>query len=156
MRDNYSKAEPRQVSRQATRDEILSLFARRQEAWENLDAAALASDCSEDCTVESPMSGTHRGRTAIERALRAAFDAFLDLKTTTESLLIDGNQVVQVMSSEGTDIGGFMGLAPSGKPFKLLVVFLYELDGCQIVRERRIYDFTSLLMQIGILKAKPT
>ena len=34
-------------------------------------------------------------------------------------------------------------------------VFLYELRDRHIVRERRIYDFTRLLVQIGVLKAKP-
>jgi hypothetical protein len=34
-------------------------------------------------------------------------------------------------------------------------VFFYELKHGRIVRERRIYDFTGMLVQIGILKAKP-
>jgi hypothetical protein len=34
-------------------------------------------------------------------------------------------------------------------------VFLYELKDGQIARERRIYDFTGLLMQVGLLKARP-
>jgi hypothetical protein len=29
------------------------------------------------------------------------------------------------------------------------------LRGCQIARERRIYDFTGLLVQVGVLKTKP-
>jgi hypothetical protein len=33
-------------------------------------------------------------------------------------------------------------------------VFLEELRGDRIVRERRIYDFTTLA-QLGVLKAKP-
>ena len=35
------------------------------------------------------------------------------------------------------------------------VVFLYEPRGDKIVRERRIYDFTGMLVQIGVLKARP-
>jgi ketosteroid isomerase-like protein len=49
-----------------------------------------------------------------------------------------------------------MGLPPTGKPFRLPAVFLYELRDGRIVRERRIYDFTGLLVQVGVLKAKPT
>ena len=52
-------------------------------------------------------------------------------------------------------IGDFIGMAPSGKPFRLAAVFLYELGNRQIIRERRLYDFTGLLVQIGVLKAKP-
>ena len=56
---------------------------------------------------------------------------------------------------EGANIGGMMGLPPSGKSFRVPAVFLYELRGNKIARERRIMDFTGLLVQIGVLKAKP-
>ena len=35
------------------------------------------------------------------------------------------------------------------------VVLLHELQEGRIVREQRIYDFTVLLMQVGVLRAKP-
>jgi hypothetical protein len=34
-------------------------------------------------------------------------------------------------------------------------VFFYELRDGLIVRERRVYDFTGVLVQVGLLKAKP-
>lgn len=145
----------RQGETQMTRDEIVAFFDRRQEAWDNLDAAALAADYAPECIIESPLVGTHQGRAAAQAALQAAFDAFLDIKVRTDTLLIDGNRVAQVTSGEGTNLGGFMGVPATGKPFRLTAVLLYELDGHQIVRERRIYDFTSLLVQIGVLRAKP-
>jgi steroid delta-isomerase-like uncharacterized protein len=138
-----------------TREEIVALFDRRQIAYDNLDAAALAQDYADDCSVESPTGGTHTGRTAVERVLEAVFDGLGDLKTHTDTLLIDGNQVAQVMRIEGTNAGGFMGLPASRKPFHLAAVFLYEFRHRKIFRERRIYDFTGLLTQIGVLKTKP-
>jgi hypothetical protein len=141
--------------RDMARDEIVALFNRRQEAWDDLDAAALAADYADDVVIESPMAGVHRGRAAAEQALRTVFSAFVDLKITTENLIIDGNAVAQLMMSEGTHIGEFLGLAPTGKPFRLRVVLLHEIEDGKIVRERRIYDFTGLLMQIGVLKARP-
>ena len=44
---------------------------------------------------------------------------------------------------------------PTGKSFRVPAVFLYDLKDGQIARERRIYDFTGVLMQVGLLKAKP-
>jgi hypothetical protein len=35
------------------------------------------------------------------------------------------------------------------------VVLMYTLKDGQVVREKRIYDFTGMLIQIGVLKAKP-
>ena len=135
---------------------IEALFARRQEAIDNLDAAALSLDYIEDCVVESPVAGgILTGRDQVERARRAFFESFPDLKFTTERLLIDGNHVVQISTMEGTDIGGFMGLEPKGRSFKVPAVFFYELRDGLIARERRIYDFTGMLVQVGVLKAKP-
>ena len=140
---------------QMTREEIVAFFERRQDALDNLDAARIAADYADTCVVESPMAGTHQGRAAVERVYRAVFDAFLDHTVRTETLVVDGNRVAQVVTLEGTDVGGFMGLPPTGKAFRVPAVFLFELEDHQIVRERRIYDFTGLLVQIGVLKAKP-
>ena len=136
------------------RDEILAMFARRQDAYDDLDAAALAADYTEDAVIESPMSGRH-GKADAERNLRAFFDAFLDLKTTFEPPVVDGQHVAVIGMCEGTNMGGFMGVPASGRGFKLRLVLMFELRGDKIAREQRIYDFTGMLIQVGILKAKP-
>ena len=138
-----------------TREEIVAFFERRQIAHDNLDAAALAADYADDCVVDSPTGGTHTGRASVQSVYEAVFEAFLDQKTRTDHLIIDGHHVAQVLSIEGTNIGGFLGLEASGKRFRLAAVFVYELKDRQIVRERRIYDFTGMLTQIGVLKTKP-
>jgi steroid delta-isomerase-like uncharacterized protein len=138
-----------------TRDEIVAFFERRQELFDNFDAAGLAADYADDVVVESPMAGTHTGRAAAEKALGATFSAFLDLKMKTDALLIDGDRVAHFVTTEGTHISDFMGVPATNKAFRLPVAFLYELKDRQIVRERRIYDFTGFLVQIGLLKAKP-
>jgi steroid delta-isomerase-like uncharacterized protein len=138
-----------------TREEIAAVFDRRQKAYEDLDAAMLAADYADHAVVQSPTAGTHQGRAAIEAVFRAWFDAFVDVKAHSDDLLIDGARVAQLLRIEGTDLGGFMGMPPSGKSFQMAVVCLYDFDDRLIVRERRIYDFTGLLVQIGVLKAKP-
>jgi len=138
-----------------TREELVALFKRRQGAFDNMDADALTEDYAEDCVVDSPAAGTLRGAVAVDRARRAWFEAFPDLKYQTERLVIDGPHVMQLLTIEGTDIGGFMGL-PSGKSFKAPAVFVFEFRDRKIIKETRIYDFTGVLVQIGILKAKPS
>ena len=39
--------------------------------------------------------------------------------------------------------------------FKLRTVMIFELRAGKIVHEQRIYDFTGMLIQLGVLKAKP-
>jgi predicted ester cyclase len=146
---------PAQGNSGMTRDEIVAFFQRREDLYNDFDAAALAADYADDAVIDSPIAGVHTGGLAAEQAFRAVFEAFLDRKMRTDSLLIDGDRVAQVFAIEGTHIGEFLGLAPTGKPFRHTAVFLYELRNRLIVRERRIYDFTGLLVQIGVMKAKP-
>ena len=137
-----------------TRDQIEALFERRRAAYDRKDAGALATDYALDCVVESPTGGSQHGKDAAERVLQTVFDA-LDVTLRQESVIIDGDSVAQVVSLEGQDVGPFLGLAPTGKSFCVPGVFLYELKDGLIVRERRIYDFAGLLIQIGLLKVKP-
>jgi steroid delta-isomerase-like uncharacterized protein len=146
---------PAQGGSGMTRDEIVAFFQHREDLYNDFDAAALAADYADDAVIDSPIAGVHTGGRAAEQALNAVFEAFLDRKMRTESLLIDGDRVAQVFAIEGTHIGEFLGLPPTGKPFRHTAVFLYELRNRLIVRERRIYDFTGLLVQIGVMKAKP-
>src|SRR5215210_3412941 len=103
-------ATPKIGSERLTREQIEAMFVRRQEALDNLDAAALSADYAEDCVVESPAAGKLQGAWAVDNARRAWFDAFPDLKYHTDRLVIDGSTVCQILTLEGTDIGGFMGL----------------------------------------------
>ena len=137
-----------------TRDQIEGMFERRRAAYERQDAAALVADYAADCVVESPSGGTHQGQAAVEQVLRVVFDA-LNVHVHQQSVIIDGDAVAQVVRIEGQDVGQFLGLAPTGKSFRVPGVFLYDLQDGRIVRERRIYDFTGVLIQIGLLKAKP-
>jgi predicted ester cyclase len=69
--------------------------------------------------------------------------------------IVDGERVAQVATVTGTDTGGFMGLPPTGKKFSLPMVFLFTIRNGLIQHERRMYDFTGLMIQLGVLKAKP-
>jgi len=136
-----------------TREETIAFFKRRQEAYDDLDAAALAADYADDAVIESPLTGRHSGREAV-KALRIMFDAFLDLTLTFDDLVIDGDKVATIHTAEGTHMQELLGLPPTGKTFRMSVALVHELKDRKIIRERRIYDFTGMLVQIGVLKAR--
>ena len=139
-----------------THEEIVALFDRRADAFSRRDVKALAGMHAATGVVESPMAGgSVTGPAAIAQLWEALFKAFPDATLTTEELVIDGDRVAQVATLAGTDAGGFLGLPASGKPFRVPVLILLTVSDQQIVSERRIYDFTGLLIQIGVLKAQP-
>ena len=138
-----------------TRDDILAVLARRDAAWTNRDAAALAATHAPGGTVASPTGGVLEGRAEIERVYRLWFSAFPDMTLTVDDLLGDGDRVVQIARMSGTHTGDFFGLAPSGRRVDAQVATLMTIAGGLVVEERRIFDFTGVLVQVGVLKAKP-
>jgi predicted ester cyclase len=55
----------------------------------------------------------------------------------------------------GTHAGEFFGVSPTGRRIEVAGAFIYRLQDGQIVHERRVLDFTGLLVQVGVLRAKP-
>jgi len=138
-----------------TRDEITALFDRRTQYWRSHDAAALTADHSADCVVISPTGGVLEGLDAIERIYQMWFTAFPDLAIKPTDLLIDGDCVMLVFIISGTHAGDFFGLPASGRHLEATCAFLYKMSNGSIVHERRILDFTGVLVQVGVLRAKP-
>jgi steroid delta-isomerase-like uncharacterized protein len=138
-----------------TRDDILAFFERRLEKWRRHDATALADDHAEDSLVQSPTQAIQRGREAIESVYKLWFSAFPDYQFLPEEVLIDGQRVAVIARIVGTHEGEFFGMAATGRRFECRVVFVYTMKDGKIVHERRILDFTGVLLQIGVLKARP-
>ena len=139
-----------------TRDEILDLLSRRAGAWRRLDIAALLDDYADDAVVESPLAGgTMHGREQIKQVFQSYFSAFPDLTMEQGDVLVDGQRAAVLATFSGKDQGGFMGMPATGRHVTIPVVFLYEFEDGRIVRDRRVYDFTGMLIQVGSLKAKP-
>jgi steroid delta-isomerase-like uncharacterized protein len=138
------------------RDEILALVKRRLAAYATRDAVALAATHAENSSVASPLGGVQEGSAEIERVYKNWFSAFPDVKTEQDDVLIDGDRVVMIARVSGTHSGDFLGLPATGRQMECQMVSLMTVAGGLVVDERRIYDFTGLLVQIGVLKAKPS
>jgi serine phosphatase RsbU (regulator of sigma subunit) len=114
------------------------------------NAAALAADYADYCTVESPSYGRLQGREAVLQHYQRWFGTFPDggIHPDGDSI-IAGDHAAQTLILEGTDTGGFLGQAPTGRPFRLFCVILLTLKDGKIVHERRVYDISGLLLQLA-------
>jgi len=138
-----------------TRTETEEFFNRRLDAWRRRDLDALSLMHTDDAILESPIAGTVTGRAAIENVHRAFATSFPDFAIGNAALIVDGDRIVQTVTFTGTNTGGFMGMAPTGKRFTFDAVLICTMRDGLIAHERRIYDFTGFLLEIGVLKAKP-
>ena len=138
-----------------THDDAREFFRIQQLEWDARDVEALARRHTDDGTIVSPIFRTVQGRDAILRSYRSLFDMFPDWQYQGQQLLVDGNRVAQQFVVNATHAGEFMGIPGSGRKFQIHGVRLFEMRGGLIAHERRYYDFTGLLIQLGILRGKP-
>jgi steroid delta-isomerase-like uncharacterized protein len=138
-----------------THDAAVRFFSQQQEEWNARDAEALASRHTEDGTILSPIFRTVQGRREILNSYRSLFETFPDWQYIGEQLLVDGDRVAQQFLVHATHSGEFMGIPGSGRKFDIKGVRMFEMRDGLIAHERRYYDFTGLLIQLGILRGKP-
>ena len=138
-----------------TREEVVALFERRETAWRTKDAAALAADHAPHGVVISPTGGVLEGRADIERIYRVWFTAFADYVFGIEDLIIEGDRVALLGRVTGRHSGEFFGVPATGRRIDISCGFFYRFEDGLIAHERRILDFTGLLVQVGVLRAKP-
>jgi steroid delta-isomerase-like uncharacterized protein len=138
-----------------TRDEISAFFKARQAQWDARDHAGLADGHALESIVESPMFGRLQGREAIRESYANLFSTFPDWLLTIDDLVIDNQRVVQIFSVTATHVGEFMGLPGTNRRFTIQGVRVFDMSDGFIRHEKRMYDFTAMLVQVGVLRARP-
>ena len=135
--------------------DIHALLKMRAEAYARRDPAAFAQTYGEEAVVMSPMFPRTQGRAAIARSYESLFRIFPDWEITFEEPCITGTRAMQTCKVRATHRGDFMGIPGTGRRIEFDSVLILDLDDGLVQYERRIYDFTGMLIQIGVLRGKP-
>jgi steroid delta-isomerase-like uncharacterized protein len=141
-----------------TSDEIRAFLDRFVRAWEKQDVPALVSCYTPDCTLVSPIFHTVKGRAQVERSFTDLFRAFANPSIHVDDTVISTEQpprAVIVWTVQSIHAGEIYGMPGSGKRIERTIAYILTFRDGLIVNERRVYDFTNMLMQLGVLKAKP-
>jgi predicted ester cyclase len=137
-----------------SRSELQAVSDRLQDAHTQRDPVAFAACYATEGVVESPMFATLRGRVAIEEAQRAFFTAFPDATMTVDATVNDPPYVAVFGTMHATHGNEFFGLPATGRHVDVRFSRLLKIEGDLIAHEMRIYDFTGVLVQLGVLRAK--
>ena len=138
-----------------TREQIVGVLNAMQRGWNARDPVALAGLFSDKAVVQSPIFGDLRGRPAIEQSYRDLFRGFADWAFEGEEVIVDGSRAAQLFTVTATHSSDMFGVEATHRSFKVKGVLIFEFRDGRIVHEQRLYDFTALLLQTGILKARP-
>lgn len=92
----------------------------------------------------------HEGRDDVVAYHRAQRTAFPDQRHENVRMHVaDDDTIVSEFDLLGTNSGEFLGLAPTGRAFRVAVIAVFSFDGDRITNERVNLDGASLLRQIG-------
>jgi predicted ester cyclase len=139
-----------------TQGELHALIDTYMQAWIDHQPEMIGRHHSVDGVAESPMYATLRGRLAIEEAARAFFTSFPDAAQTIEAIIVEPPHAAVFTLVQATHVNEFFGLPGTGRHIEFRTAWFMKVDGDGLLEHvRRIYDFTGLLVQIGVLRAKP-
>jgi len=138
-----------------SRAALEALVKRQIDALNQHDLAALAQQYAPDAIVESPMFANLRGRQAIEESNRTFLTSFPDVEFALDTVVIDPPRLAVFVKFKATHVGEFFGLPGTNKHIQVPMARFVATEAGPITHERRIYDFTGLLVQVGVLRAKP-
>jgi steroid delta-isomerase-like uncharacterized protein len=135
--------------------DIQALLDLRTQAYQRHDSSLLASSYTDDAVVTSPMFPRAEGRDAIQRSYESLFRVFPDWEIKFEEACITGNRAMLPCKVRATHRGDIMGIPGTGRRVEFDCVLILDFQDGRIQRERRVYDFTGMLIQIGVLRGKP-
>lgn len=77
------------------------------------------------------------------------YAAFPDLRHSIESEFVNGEMIAAVVYLEGTHLGTYWGLAPTGKKVRYRILFIDQIVDGKVVLHHAAPDFLGLFAQLG-------
>jgi steroid delta-isomerase-like uncharacterized protein len=114
------------------------------------DLAALDELAVPDYEEHDPLPGQGTGRAGLEdrvRMLRSAFAPHF----TIGDVIAEGDRVVVRWTNEGTHVGEFMGMPPSGRSFSIAGVDIHGIRDGKLAEHWHVVDQLSMLQQLGFI-----
>jgi steroid delta-isomerase-like uncharacterized protein len=140
-----------------TSEGIRALCERYVRSWERSDVSALLDCYTPGCEVISPIFNVLHGREEVETSFRNLFRAFADYRINIDDVVVDHEgkeRAVLLFSAIATHRGEIFGMPGTGRRFEVHGAFTFQFADNRIAHEYRLYDFTGLLMQLGVLRAR--
>lgn len=99
-----------------------------------------------------PTGDVYDGDAAVRRYFSETRTAFPDQRNQLRALYTTADGVIVEIILEGTHLGSYRGLPPTGRAFScpLMALFLFEPGTTKIACERVYFDAGTILRQLGV------
>ncbi|MDP1834927.1 MAG: ester cyclase [Chlamydiales bacterium] len=116
--------------------------------WDDKDLTAVDDFFSSAGVVHSPLGG-FCGPDDLKKVLSTWFTAFPDLNVTNIAEICEHDLVALQWVAEGTHLGEFQSLKPSGKVIRYTGVSMYRVNDSKIIEYWGYLDINHILTQIS-------
>jgi predicted ester cyclase len=130
---------------------MLRLFESHRDAEARRDFDAILETFVEDCYLETIALGTRaQGRPATRAAYVGYFAAFPDLRPDDDGFAFGDDVLVSWGYLNGSSGGEWLGLPPTGRPFRVPFTNVTTFGDERMVGESLYFDLASLCEQAGL------
>jgi steroid delta-isomerase-like uncharacterized protein len=95
-----------------------------------------------------------QGPAGVKRLVQMMRAFSPDLQITIEDIVAEGDTVAIRYTAQGTDTGGFMGRAPTGRATRIAGMQFFRIKDGKIVESWALRDDLTALRQLGILASQ--
>ncbi|NKX55717.1 flavin reductase [Arthrobacter mobilis] len=119
-------------------------------AWDRGEVEALESLLTPDYVRVGKGSGKAVNLAQLQDEIRTVREAFPDLTTTVDSVVVDGDHAAIFWTTTGTHTRPFMGVPPTNRRVQTRGSNFVTLQGGRIAHETVTWDSSELLNSLGI------
>jgi steroid delta-isomerase-like uncharacterized protein len=104
-----------------------------------------------DDVVFHSLATSGPGPEAIKAAIGRVSTALAESTMTIHDMIAEEDRVAVRLTSHAVQVGEFMGLAPSGRPFTIGEIHIFRLRDGKIAEHWHEADFVGMLRQLGAM-----
>ena len=128
-----------------------AVFEKLMSALNAKDMATMESLIADDFVDNDAMSGMAPGRQGMIDMMGMFVGAFPDLNVVVEHWVAEGDLVVGVMTTKGTQTGVFMGMPASGKKFSVREMHMVRVANGKMAEQWGLSNEMSMMQQLGLM-----
>tara|TARA_B110000014_G_C20000712_1_gene518570 strand:+ start:58 stop:468 length:411 start_codon:yes stop_codon:yes gene_type:complete len=128
-----------------------AVFEKLMSALNAKDMATMESLIADDFVDNDAMPGMAPGRQGMIDMMGMFVGAFPDLNVVVEHWVAEGDLVVGVMTTKGTQNGEFMGMPASGKKFSVREMHMVRVANGKMAEHWGLSNEMSMMQQLGLM-----
>jgi steroid delta-isomerase-like uncharacterized protein len=91
------------------------------------------------------------GSTEVSNFIHLLLEAFPDIQLEVQDMISSDDKITMRYTFSGTHLGSLFGTAPTGRQVVFNGINIYRFEGEKIAEVWQLWDWTTVLQQIGIL-----